>query len=480
MKSLPCVGCEFLRHLMVAVLSTSIPCLAQAPPAKPKHAVSASHAVLLQSVRLISDAEGPALEIVTNSSEVLSPTIESLDSPPRLVIDLPGTRTRAPHKLVVGDTNQVTRTRINQFQDSPPVTRIVLDLVRPVGYSTDGSGERLLVHLHPLAEAKERSTEVPFVSAFTEGAEVAALPISASNSGIAVEARTRLARDSSVTAGVETTLLRLAHGKEVQVCPGTTLSVTTSENGRDLMLGMSTGALEARYPPNSSADSVLTPDFRMMLTGPGELQFAISADSRGNTCVRALPGNSASVMVSELMGEGTYQVKPNEQIVFRAGRLNQTDANVPDDCGCPLPAIPAMRAATETTPTVSEKDLPPTVHLAEPGDEAKPSMSTDESAPAQPQSMAQPAQIAIVTSPADAAPLPAPEPGKTRVQVEAPFVFRAADLPPSPPSLATATLPMSRPNSPAPILTIVDPLDEAAQHKGVFGKMKGFFSRLFK
>jgi AMIN domain len=478
MKSLPRVSCEFLRHMMVAVLLASIPCRAQAPPAKLTHAVSAPRAVRLQSVRLISDSSGPALEIVTNSSEVLSPTIESLESPPRLVIDLPGTR--APHKLVAGDTNQVTRARINQFQDLPPVTRIVLDLVRPVGYSTAGSGGRLLVHLHPLAEAKEIRTEVPSVSAFTEGTQPAALPISASNSGIAVEARTRLAGDSSVTAGVETTLLRLAHGKEVRVCPGTTLSVTTSENGRDLMLGMSTGALEARYTLNSSADSVLTPDFRMMLTGPGELHFAISADSRGNTCVRALPGNSASVMVSELMGEGTYQVKLNQQIVFRSGRLNQTDANVPDDCGCPPPAIPAMRAAIETNPTVSEKDLPPTVHLAEPGDEAKPWSSTDEAAPVQAQSMAQPAQIAIDTSPADAARLPAPEPGKARVQVEAPFVFRAADLPPSPPSLETATLPMSRPNRPAPMLTIVDPQDEAAQHKGVVGKMKSFFSRLFK
>jgi hypothetical protein len=465
---------------MVAVLLASIPCLAQAPSAKLKHAVSPPRAVLLQSVRLISDSEGPALEIVTNSREVLSPTIESLESPPRLVIDLPGTRARAPHKPVAGDPNQVTRARINQFQDSPPVTRIVLDLVRPVGYSTAGSGRRLLVHLHPLAEAKETSPEGPSVSAFTEGTQPAALPISASNSGIAVEARTRLARDSSVTAGVETTLLRLGQGKEVRVCPGTTLSVTTSENGRELMLGMSTGAMEARYPLNSSADSVLTPDFRMMLTGPGELHFAISADSRGNTCVRALPGNSASVMVSELMGEGTYQVKLNQQIVFRSGRLNQTDANVPDDCGCPPPPIPAMRAALETNPTVSEKDLPPTVHLAGPGDEAKPSLPTDESAPAQAQSMAQPAQIAIDTSPADAAQLPAPEPGKARVQVEAPFVFRAADLPPSPPSLETVTLPMSRPNRSAPMLTIVDPQDEAAQHKGVFGKMKGFFSRLFK
>ena len=46
--------------------------------------------------------------------------------------------------------------RINQFQESPPVTRVVVNLTQPVGYSTEGTGERLLVHLHPMAEAREK------------------------------------------------------------------------------------------------------------------------------------------------------------------------------------------------------------------------------------------------------------------------------------------------------------------------------------
>ncbi len=314
-------------------------------------------AAILRSVKVITDAEGPAIEIVTSSSQALNPTIESLESPPRLVIDLPNTRDHLPPKPLAGESSGISRVRINQFQESPPVTRVVVNLTQPVGYSTEGTGERLLVHLHPMAEAREKTPEPPSVSALTKGVQPVAVPVSSGNSGAVVEVGSRLAGDSSVTAGPDTTILKLARGGEVRVCPGTTLSVTTSQNGRDLMLGMSTGALEAHYTLNGSGDSVLTPDFRMMLAGPGELHYAISADTRGNTCVRALPGNAASVVVSELMGDGTYQVKPNEQIVFRSGRVNLIDAAVPNDCGCPPPAIPALRASAEPTPTVSEKDL---------------------------------------------------------------------------------------------------------------------------
>jgi hypothetical protein len=473
MKSLPRIGCEFLRLLLLAGALGAGFGLAQPSSAHPKHGPAA----VLRSVRMMSDAEGPALEIITSSSQALNPTIESLESPPRLVIDLPNIRFLLPRKPLPGDSVRVTRVRINQLQDAPPVTRVVLDLVHPVGYSTNGSGERLLVHLHPLAEARQKSPEPPSVAALTQGVQPVAVPVSSGSSGAVVEAGSRLAGDSSVTASSETTILHLTRGGEVRVCPGTTLSVTTSQNGRDLMLGMSTGALEAHYTLNSSADSVLTPDFRMLLSGPGEFHYAISADTRGNTCVRALPGNAASVIVSELMGDGTYQVKSSEQVVFHSGRVSQVDATVPDECGCPPPAIPAMRASAELVPTVSEKDLPPDVHLAQPGDEAKPVPPAESSG--MPARGNPPEQVTLTIAAPDAAPLPASTPGAAQVQVEAPFVFRAADAPPSAPNLETATLPMSRSSSQAPLLTTAEPPPDARQHRGIFGKVKGFFSKLF-
>src|SRR6185312_5684534 len=365
MKSLPRIACQFVGStLLVATLGAGFG-RAQTPDDLP---VPKGPAAVLRSVKMISDAEGPALEIV--SSETPQPAIEFLDSPPRLVIDLPHTMDRVPNKRIQVGSGQVSAVRINQFQQTPPVARVVVDLVHPVGYSSDTQGQRLLIRMHPMAEAR-RNIETPSVPAFTKGVQPAFVPVVPGATGTVVEAGSRLSGDSAVTAGLETTILRLARGGEVRVCPKTTLSVTPSQNGHDLMLGISTGALEAHYTLNASAASIVTPDFRMLLAGPGEFHYAISADARGDTCVRALPGNTASVIVSELIGDGTYQVKPNEQVFFRSGKLNQMETTVPDDCGCPPPQIPTMRAALPA-PTVSEKDLPPAVHLAQPGEEAKP------------------------------------------------------------------------------------------------------------
>jgi hypothetical protein len=272
--------------------------------------------------------------------------------------------------------------------------------------------------------------------------------------------------------------LRLARGGEVRVCPKTTLSVTPSENGRDLMLGMSTGALEAHYTADASTDSVITPDFRMLLSGPGEVNYAISANARGDTCVRALPGNTASVTISELMGNGTYQVKPNEQVFFHSGRLDRMETTVPDDCGCPPPQIPVMRA--DVTPEVSEKDLPPAVRLAQPGDEAKlvPPPDTAAGMPAQ---AAPASQMTMTIAPPGTESLPAPSPNAPHAQIDAPFVFRASDLPPSAPvpDLEAQALPLSRPNRPTPLLTLAEPPNPQSS-KGVMGKVKGFFASIFK
>src|ERR1700690_3379064 len=380
-----------LRSRLVALsLLTGLLVASSAGQSTPRLLASTDAPAVVRSVRVLPGPAGPVVEIL--SSRPLVPTISRLDNPPRLVIDLPNTdlpnkglpNTDLPNTdlqnaglanvLVSGDkgkgfsNEEIRRVRINQYQRKPPGAAVVCALLKPVTQAWDAAGNRLMVRLHPAREVTDKPSSVP---AFTRGLQPVAVPLGPGSSGALVLAGSRGAAGSSVTAGSDTSVLRLERGGEVLVCPGTTVSVTSAQKGHALMLGMSTGALEAHYTLDASADSILTPDFRILLAGPGEFHYAVSADSRGNTCVRALPGNTASVIVAELLGEGNYQVKPTEQIVFHSGRLNLVDTAVPVSCGCPPPAMPVLRASTATAPVISDATLPPSTRLAQPRDELK-------------------------------------------------------------------------------------------------------------
>src|ERR1700685_331832 len=460
MKSQPCV-----RNSPAALLLLAAWVIASgAAQSNPKLLATTDAPVVVRSVRVLP---GPAVEIL--SSRPLVPVISNLDNPPRLVIDLPDAD--LPNALSSGSNNriesaslEIRRVRVSQYQNAPPVTRVVVDLLKPVGHTWDAAGNRLMVRLRSVDEVTAKPA---FFPAFTEGLQPVAVPLGPGSSGTLVLAGRHAAAGSTVTAGSDTSVLRLERGGEVLVCPGTTVSVTSSQNGRALMLGMNTGALEAHYNLDASADSILTPDFRILLAGPGEFHYAVSADSRGNTCVRALPGNTASVIVSELLGEGNYQVKPTEQIVFHSGRLNLVDALVPASCGCHPPEIPVMRAAAPSAP-VSDASLISPVRLAQPGEESKP--------------------MTAGSLPPETAALPASKPNDVHVQVDAPFVFRAEDLPAKPPVAKPVPIPqvefvvVNDLPRPATFSTDVLPPPQShpkPTHHGVFAKIKGFFAGIF-
>jgi hypothetical protein len=246
---------------------------------------------------------------------------------------------------------------------------------------------------------------------------------------------TRLMSGSSVKAGVSNASVRLLRGGELRVCQGSTVSLTASANGSQLMVGMSSGTIEVHYPLVNSRDSVMTPDFEVGLVGSGVFHLAVSTDQSGNTCVQSLHGNTGSVTVSELMGDGSYTVKPGEQAFFRAGHAG-SPGPVVGNCGCPAPVLVESAAAEPpVTPAVA---APPPVAAA----------------------IGPSAGSASVTTPPPAVP-----PESVHVQVEAPFVFRASELPPAPDSrmemelaqVRLSTLPVLGSASPRP------PLQETAQ-----------------
>jgi hypothetical protein len=200
---------------------------------------------------------------------------------------------------------------------------------------------------------------------------------------------------SQIAAGAQAATLKLERGGDVLVCPGTSLSVSASENGRQLLLSINSGNLELNYPIGSATDSLMTPDFRLLLPGPGKIHVAMRVNANGDTCVQSLPENSSALLVAEAMGDESYEVKQDEAVMFKAGHI-QGAVRSHQSCGCPAPApVQVARAVPPPEPAVPKK-LPPTSGAAL-------AAAMDESAPEMPES---------------------------HLSVEAPFVFTGEGIPP--------------------------------------------------
>jgi hypothetical protein len=439
----------------------------------------ASKIAAIKSFRIVQEVDGPALEVL--STKPLVPSIHAMTNPDRLVVDLPNAHFDTQENRISVQADEIAMLRADQLQQSPPIARLVVDLLAPRAFTWDAAGNRLVVHLgknptqadgSPFQPASELAT-VPSptpapqpVVAAVRAAGPLALAANDSGSG------------SVIAAAAETTIVSLSSGGEVHVCPGTTVALTPSQDRHRLMLSMNTGALETHFALDATSDSVITPDFRILLAGPGEFHYAISADSQGNTCVRSLPGNTASAMVTELLGDRTYQVKATDQLVFHGGQLDRVDMVVPLECGCPPPRDAPLRAMN-SLPTENESAASLVASSANVAEMAHAERGPSTGVPAGTQA-----------TPQD----PSAASNELHVQIEAPFVFHPTGPPPAPVEDVRALPLDSRPragaasDAPPPPVAVETPRPAAtetasAKHEPVrrfFRKVGGFLAALFR
>jgi hypothetical protein len=274
---------------------------------------------------------------------------------------------------------------------------------------------------------------------------------------------------SSIQAGAQAATLKLDRGGSLFVCEGTKLTVNSSKNGRQLLLSLNSGNLELNYPLGTEADSLLTPDLQLMLPGPGTVHVAVRVDPNGDTCVQALPWNAAAVVVSESMGDATYQVKPDEAVLFKGGHLNQSSKSK-QNCGCP-----------KAVPTQVAKAAPPT---------PAPSSSATNQTSAPPAAT----MLPTPTQPQTGQQLASAPPPEQHLAVDAPFIYHgddpAPDLRPNVVMLKlentkivdlqpTVLPPPSGKQKPTQTQTAQNQPPETKESHGFFSKVGAFFASIF-
>ena len=199
-------------------------------------------------------------------------------------------------------------------------------------------------------------------------------------------------------------------------------------------MAMDHGAVEMSFASRAdlkNADTLLTPDFRILIGGPGAADVKVRLGNDGDTCVDNSSANGPYIVVSSVFDGGAYRVQPGQRVMFQHGSLHEVVDQEKESCGCPPPA-----PAGNEFPVAQSMGLAPT-------------------------------------------PKTAPEPGaKTQTQTQAqaqnvpPLVYKSADH-------AQAVAIPEPPAQPAVTTATATPKPAEKKKTGFFAKVGYFFRRIF-
>jgi mono/diheme cytochrome c family protein len=88
---------------------------------------------------------------------------------------------------------------------------------------------------------------------------------------------TTLGNGSEITAGKQAVKITLQRGGELRLCSTSSVHLSKDRSIDDpansaLMIALNRGALEANYSVGKYSDVLLTPDLRILISGPGHRQ----------------------------------------------------------------------------------------------------------------------------------------------------------------------------------------------------------------
>jgi hypothetical protein len=267
---------------------------------------------------------------------------------------------------------------------------------------------------------------------------------------------TMLGNGSAITAGKQAVKITLERGGELRLCSTSTVHLSKDRSIEDpgssaLMMALDRGAIEANYDVGKYSDVLLTPDLRILISGPGQAQLSIRVNTQGDTCVDNHGLGAPYITVSSQLEGGAYRVLPDQRVNFEHGSLSEVVDHEPEPCGCPpMPVTSVASASGGPSSTPADTAFP----------------------------IAESEGLASPPPPPTAPAVPA---GETHAQVTVPLTYNGEK-----PAAVPAAAPASSPPAPAPAAPAAPPTPppEAApppptSQGGFFHRIGHFFSRIF-
>src|ERR1700758_2699643 len=152
--------------------------------------------------------------------------------------------------------------------------------------------------------------------------------------------RALIAASGTVVSGASTTEVSLPHRGTLRVCASTEIKLAADSSvpageSPGLMMAMDHGAVEASFATGPNADILLTPDFRILIGGPGTSNVKVRLGQGGDTCVDNPGSNAPYVLVTSVFDSSIYRVQPGQRVMFQHGSLKEVVDQEKESCGCP-------------------------------------------------------------------------------------------------------------------------------------------------
>lgn len=149
-----------------------------------------------------------------------------------------------------------------------------------------------------------------------------------------------IASSGSVTSAASATEVALPERGTLRVCASTTVKLaadTSVPPGEipGLMLALDHGAIETSFSTGHNADTVLTPDFRILIGGPGASHVKIRLADHGDTCIDNPGPDAPYVLVTSVFDGSLYRVQSGQRVMLQHGSTHEVVDQEKEPCGCP-------------------------------------------------------------------------------------------------------------------------------------------------
>jgi hypothetical protein len=280
---------------------------------------------------------------------------------------------------------------------------------------------------------------------------------------------TRLGNGSAITAGDQAVKIALERGGSLRLCSTSSVHLSKDRSIADpassaLMMALDRGAIEANYAVGTYSDVLLTPDLRILISGPGEADLRIRVNPQGDTCVDNHGANAPYVTVSSQLEGGAYRVAPDQRVNFQHGSLREVVDHEPEPCGCPVVPVTSVASTETTTANPAPPGHPVGGPSSTPADTAFPIAESE----------------GLAAPPAPPA-TPVVPPGETHAQVAVPLTYNGenpAPAAPAAPTSAPAAPSATTPTAAQPEVASA-PATSPDKQGGLFHRIGHFFSRIF-